>query len=97
MIIKRFLVGWIILSLAVTAYADKKIKIEATKINVFKPELTPTRMKHGSCWVDSIALVRRDAWRCIVANEILILALLLERKIYWFVKLILLKISRDFF
>lgn len=34
------------------------------------PEVLPTVQKNGSCWVNSIASPRQDAWRCMVGNVI---------------------------
>lgn len=48
----------------------KQENIIATKINTFKPTVTPTKTKHGSCWTNAIAAARKDAWRCTVGNNI---------------------------
>ncbi len=45
----------IILGIALT----KQENIIATKINTFKPTVTPTKTKHGSCWTNAIATARK--------------------------------------
>ena len=48
------------------------INYERSKIIIFEPsEVLPEQTKKGNCWTNSIAQpYRKDAWRCMVNNEI---------------------------
>lgn len=71
MTFKKYLVFFMVLGLSTAALAAGNPKIEATKINVFKPMVPPTKVKHGFCWMNSSMVARPDAWRCMFGNAIL--------------------------
>lgn len=44
---------------------------KATQVSMYKPTSIPTAQKVGYCWTNAISVVRPDAWRCMLENEIL--------------------------
>ena len=43
---------------------------DSTQVIVFHPQGVPTREHTGSCWSTSNVLIRDDAWRCTLNNNI---------------------------
>jgi hypothetical protein len=53
------------------AWAASSSPLPETKIIKFEPSsVSTTEEKEGTCWTPSIAVMRPDAWRCMVGNEI---------------------------
>jgi len=70
MVLRKQLVFLWVLWLSLPIFADNSSKVLATRINVFRPVVTPVATKTGYCWVNSVAVSRSDVWRCMVANSI---------------------------
>ncbi|MBU0744444.1 MAG: hypothetical protein KKE11_03660 [Gammaproteobacteria bacterium] len=68
--LRNFFVVFVMLSLSALVFAGNNSKFVATKVSVFKPMIAPTKIKRGFCWMNSIAVERSDAWRCMVGNNI---------------------------
>jgi hypothetical protein len=60
----------LLLVLALLAVASFAEDVHETKVTVFTPAVPVGRSRRGECWTDSIAVVRRGAYRCMLGNEI---------------------------
>lgn len=70
-IIKKILIFLAIPLISLNIFAKGQPEIEATEINVFNPKIKPTRSKVGFCWMGSLAVSRSNAFRCMVASDVL--------------------------
>lgn len=68
---KKIIIFFIFTLFSINILAEVKSKLASTEVIDFQPtKVVLTKEKLGSCWTNSIAIARSDAWRCAVANAI---------------------------
>jgi hypothetical protein len=75
----RFALSWLLVAallagctvpLAPISAPISPASVEITEVIVFQPEAPGDEAQAGSCWTNSLAVWRADAWRCMVENSI---------------------------